>query len=230
MGHRTNPIGMRLGITRDWNALWFAGKKDYASFLKEDICIREFFQKKLTNAGVARVVIKRVLLEDKPRVSVYVARPGVVIGKRGSGIEDLLAQLKKVHGVSCFLDIVDLRKPDLYAKIVADDIARQLEKRISYKRATKKAVIAVMKAGAKGIRVDCKGRLGGIEIARTEWELEGRLPLHTLRSDIDYGSSEAHTTSGVCGVKVWIYRNDVVEKGAAGAERHLGEASLNRAG
>ena len=230
MGHRTNPIGMRLGINRSWNALWFAEKRQYASFLEEDLRIRKFFQGKLSGAGVSRIVVTRLRLEEKPHVTVYVARPGVVIGKKGSGIDDLLSQLKKTCGISCFFNIVELRKPDLYAQIVADDIARQLEKRASYKRAMKKASASALNMGAKGIRINCAGRLGGIEIARTEWHLEGRLPLHSLRADIDFACSEAHTTSGVCGVKVWIYRGDVLEKGTSMVERRLGETSANRAG
>ncbi|ETZ07202.1 30S ribosomal protein S3 [Holospora obtusa F1] len=228
MGHRTNPIGLRLGVNRSWNALWFADKRQYASYVQEDLLIRSFFQKKLSGAGVSRVVISR--LDKKPHVTVYVARPGVVIGKKGAGIDDLLSRLKSLHGISCFFNIVELRKPDLYAQVVADDIARQLEKRVSYKRAMKRSSASALKMGGKGIRISCGGRLGGIEIARTEWCLEGRLPLHSFRADIDYACSEAHTTSGVCGVKVWIYRGDILEKNSSLIERRLGETCINRVG
>lgn len=227
MGQRTNPIGLRVGINRGWDALWFADRKQYAKFLKEDILIRKFLER-ISDAGVARIIIER--REKIPAVTVYAARPGMVIGKKGSGIEVLLAQLKARHGIECSFNVIELRKPDLYAQVVADDIARQLKKRVSFKRAMEKSVINVMKAGAEGVRVECSGRLGGAEIARTEWIQEGRLPLHCLRAMIGYGHAEAHTPSGVCGVKVWINQGEAFGSGGNALEKNLGQMAVGRTG
>lgn len=227
MGQKAVPIGLRLGINRTWDSLWYS-PKNYVSYLKEDTSIRNFLKKNLSNAGISRIVITRP--KKKPHVTVHVARPGLVIGKKGSGIETLLVRMKKELGFECGFNIVELRKPELYAQVVADDIAQQLEKRAFYKGAMRRAIKSVMKSGAKGVRIMCSGRLGGAEIARTEWYLEGRLPLHTLRSDIDFARSTADTTCGACGVKVWIYRGDVLDKGASLLERRLGEMSINRLG
>ncbi len=227
MGQKADPVGLRLGINRPWDSLWFS-KKSYAAFLKQDLDIRKFLEKNLHNAGVSRIVIDRP--QKRPHVTVFASRPGVVIGKKGAGVEQLLIKMKKELNLECGFNIVELRKPELYAKVVANDIAQQMEKRVFYKRAMRKSIQAALKAGAKGIRVCCSGRLGGVEIARTEGYLEGRLPLHSLRSDIDFASSVAHTTSGACGVKVWIYRGDILDKGAGLVEKRLGETSVNRVG
>lgn len=208
MGQKSDPVGLRLGINRTWDSQWFS-RKNYAQFVEEDYKIRNFVKSAIANAGVASVHISRAE-KTVPQVSVSVARPGVVIGKKGSGIEALVKKIEKSLGIKCVFNVVELRKPELCAQVVADDIAQQLERRVFYKRAMRKAIQNVMKVGAKGIRINCGGRLGGIEIARTEWYLEGRLPLHTLRSDIDFSCSTAKTSSGTCGVKVWIYRGDVL--------------------
>ncbi|BDB95946.1 30S ribosomal protein S3 [Candidatus Hydrogenosomobacter endosymbioticus] len=219
MGQKANPIGLRLGINRTWDSLWFS-KRDYARLVKEDIDIRKSLMSKLSGAGVARILIERS--DKRPHVTVFASKPGVVIGKKGAGIEALLAGMKKDVGLDCTFNIVEVRKPELYAQIVADDIASQIKRRVFYKRAMKKAVQSALKTGASGIRVNCSGRLGGAEIARCEWYREGRVPLHTFRSDVDYGYSMAETSYGACGVKVWIYRGDVLGKNVALSERDLG--------
>ncbi len=211
MGQKSDPVGLRLGINRTWDSKWFS-RKNYAQFVAEDYKIRSFIKSTIGNAGVANVQISRAE-KAIPQVSVSVARPGVVIGKKGSGIEALAKKMEESLGIKCAFNVIELRKPELHAQVVADDIAQQLERRVFYKRAMRKAVQNVMKAGAKGVRINCGGRLGGAEIARTEWYLEGRLPLHTLRSDIDFSCSTAKTSSGTCGVKVWIYRGDVLSLG-----------------
>jgi small subunit ribosomal protein S3 len=225
MGQKANPIGLRLGINRTWDSLWYS-RKSYAALLKEDLAIRHFLNKHLEPAGISRIVIERP--QKKPHVTVFVARPGLVIGKKGAGVEQLLAKMKKSTGIECAFNVVELRKPELYAKVVADDIARQMERRVFYKRAMRKAIQGALKMGAKGIRVMCSGRLGGVEIARTEGYLEGRLPLHTLRADVDFYCSPSLTPNGICGVKVWIYRGDVLGRGSSLLERRLGEVSINR--
>ena len=223
MGQKANPIGLRLGINRTYDSLWFSRKR-YVEFLKEDLAIRRFLNKVLYSAGISRVVIARS--QKNPHVTVFVAKPGLVIGKKGAGIETLLANMKKALGIECIFNIVELRRPELYAQVVANDIAQQLEKRVFYKRAMRKVMRAAMKTGAKGIRVACSGRLGGIEIARTEWYLEGTLPLHTFRADIDFAHGTAFTASGTCGVKVWIYRGDVLDPSGSLLEKRLGEVSI----
>lgn len=227
MGQKANPIGLRVGINRGWDAQWYA-RKEYASLLKEDLIIRAFFVNRLNNAGVSRVVIERS--SKSPHVTVFASRPGVIIGKKGTGVEALLKDLKSQHGVTCTFNVVEIRKPDLYAQIVADDIARQIERRVFYKRAMKKAIQGALKMGAEGIRVSCSGRLGGAEIARTEWDRKGRVPLHTFRADVDYGEGVAKTTYGTCGVKVWVYRGDILGRNTSLLERRLGEISINRLG
>jgi small subunit ribosomal protein S3 len=227
MGQKIDARGFRIGINRSWDSLWFS-KKNYADFLKEDLTIRAFLERSLQSAGVSRIVIERA--QKKPRVTVFASRPGVVIGKKGVGVEQLLAKLKGEVGVDCAFNIVELRKPELYAQVVANDIASQIERRVFYKRAMRKAIQAAMKMGALGIKIHCSGRLGGVEIARTEGYNEGRLPLHSLRSDIDFACGVAHTQSGACGVKVWIYRGDVLDRGDSMMERRLGEVSLNKLG
>ncbi|MEC9291913.1 MAG: 30S ribosomal protein S3 [Pseudomonadota bacterium] len=202
MGQKVNPIGQRLKINRTWDSLWFASKKDYAGLLAEDEAIRKFVKKNLKNASVSKVVIERPA--SKCRVFIHTARPGVIIGKKGADIETLRAKLQKLTSADVFLNIVEVRKPDLDAQLAADSIASQLERRIAFRRAMKRSMQNAMMNGAEGIKVSCSGRLNGAEIARTEWYREGRLPLHTLRADIQYGFAEAHTTYGVIGIKVWI--------------------------
>jgi small subunit ribosomal protein S3 len=212
MGQKADPIGLRLGINKTWQSSWFS-KTHYAQFVQEDIKIRAFVEKNLQNAGISKIAIERP--QKTPIVKVYCARPGVIIGKKGAGVEQFLAKMKKTIQVDCSFNIVEVRKPELQAHFVAKDICQQMERRVFYKRAMRKAMQSALKMGAKGVRVSCSGRLGGVEIARTEWYFEGRVPLHSLRADIDFSSNTAHTTSGACGVKVWIYRGDVLGGGVS---------------
>jgi small subunit ribosomal protein S3 len=207
MGQKVNPVGLRLGINRTWDSRWFADE-NYAQLLREDLKIREFLHKRLAQAGVSRVVIERPA--KKARITIHTARPGVVIGKKGADIEKVRQELAKLTRADVHLNIVEIRKPEIDAKLVADGIAQQLERRVSTRRAMKRAVQSAMRLGAQGIRINCGGRLGGAEIARSVWYREGRVPLHTLRAHVDYGQSEARTTYGVCGVKVWIYKGDIL--------------------
>lgn len=207
MGHKINPIGFRLGINRTWDSRWFADD-NYADLLHEDLKIREFLTDKLKNASVSKIIIERPA--KKARVTIYTARPGVVIGKKGADIEKLRSEVARLTGAEVSLNIVEIRKPEVDAQLVADNIAQQLERRVSTRRALKRAVQNAMRMGAEGIRINCAGRLGGAEIARTVWYREGRVPLHTLRGDVDYATSSAHTTYGVCGIKVWIYKGEIL--------------------
>lgn len=207
MGQKVNPIGLRLGVNRTWDSRWFADES-YAGLLQEDLKIREFLHKKLAQAGVSRIVIERPA--KKARITIHTARPGVVIGKKGADIEKIRLDLAKLTRGDVHLNIVEIRKPEIDAKLVADGIAQQLERRVSTRRAMKRAVQSAMRLGAQGIRINCGGRLGGAEIARSVWYREGRVPLHTLRAHVDYGQSAAQTTYGVCGVKVWIYKGDIL--------------------
>ena len=207
MGQKVNPIGLRLGINRTWDSRWYA-EDDYGKLLHEDLKLREFLTKRLSQAGVSKVVIERPA--KKARVTIHSARPGVVIGKKGADIEKLRADLAKMTGAEVHLNIVEIRKPEIDAQLVAENIAQQLVRRVAFRRAMKRAVQSAMRLGAKGIRINCGGRLGGAEIARTEWYREGRVPLHTLRADVDYGVATARTTYGTCGVKVWVYRGDIL--------------------
>lgn len=209
MGQKVNPIGLRLGINRTWDSRWYAGKDNYAALLHEDLGIRKYLMKRLAQAGVSKIVIERPA--KKARVSIHTARPGVVIGKKGQDIENMRKDLQKMTGNEVSLNIIEIRKPEIDAQLVGENICQQLERRVAFRRAMKRAVQAAMRLGAGGIRINCAGRLGGAEIARTEWYREGRVPLHTLRADIDYGEASAHTTYGVCGVKVWIYKGDIME-------------------
>ncbi len=219
MGQKADPIGLRLGINKTWDSAWYS-KKNYAAFVQKDIEIRKFVEKNLQGAGLTRVLIERP--GTKPKVTVFSSRPGVVIGKKGSGVDQLLAKMKKAIDVDCSFNIVEVRKPELQAYYVANDIAQQMERRVFYKRAMRKAIQSALKMGAKGIRINCAGRLGGIEIARTEWYFEGRVPLHSLRADIDFASSVSHTVSGACGVKVWIYRGDILDSAeSSGVDKRL---------
>jgi small subunit ribosomal protein S3 len=213
VGQKTHPRGFRLGVIQSWDSKWFE-EKNYAQWLHEDIQIREYIRKTLGHAGVSRVEIERAA--NKVRVRVHAARPGVVIGKRGAGIESIKKNLQALTANEVFLDIVEVRKAEIDAQLVAENIAQQLERRIAFRRAMKKAIQTAMKFGAKGIRVACSGRLGGGEMARYEWYREGRVPLHTLRADIDYGFAEAKTTYGKIGCKVWVFRGEVLPtKGGA---------------
>lgn len=219
MGQKVNPTGLRLGINRTWDSRWFADA-NYADLLHEDIAIRKFLNKKLAAAGISHIVIERPA--KKAIVTIYCARPGVIIGKKGQDIETLkkdLIKLSKNNDLS--LNIVEVRKPEINAKLVADNIAQQLEKRISFRRAMKRAVQSALRQGAEGIRINCGGRLGGAEIARMEWYREGRVPLHTLRADIDYGVATAHTAYGTCGVKVWIYKGDIMAHDPMAQDKRL---------
>lgn len=215
MGQKVHPIGFRLGVIKTWDSKWFE-HKNYAQWLHEDIRIREFVKKSLNHAGVSKVEIERAA--NKVKVNVHTARPRIVIGKRGAGIETVKKDLQQFTKNEVFLNIVEVRKAETDAQLVAENIATQLERRIAFRRAMKKALQTAMKFGAKGIRVSCSGRLGGAEMARYEWYREGRVPLHTLRADIDYGFAEAKTTYGKIGCKVWIYRGEVLPtKGGASA-------------
>ena len=211
MGQKVHPTGFRLAVTRNWNARWYADDKDFGATLHEDVKVREYLKRKLKNASVGRVVIERPA--KTARITIHTARPGVVIGKGGDDIAQLNADLQRLMSVPVHVGIEEIRKPEIDAQLVADSIAQQLEKRIQFRRAMKRAISNAMRAGAKGIRIASSGRLNGIEIARTEWYREGRVPLHTLRAIIDYATSEAETTYGIIGIKVWVYRGDLLPNG-----------------
>jgi small subunit ribosomal protein S3 len=208
MGQKVNPIGLRLGVNRTWDSRWYADG-NYAELLHEDLKIRKFLQKKLVQAGVSKVLIERPA--KKARVTIHTARPGVVIGKKGADIEKLRNEISKMTNSDVHLNIVEVRKPEIDAQLVSENISQQLERRVTVRRALKRAVQSAMRMGALGIRINCGGRLGGAEIARIQWYHEGRVPLHTLRANIDYGESTAFTTYGATGVKVWIYKGDIME-------------------
>jgi small subunit ribosomal protein S3 len=216
MGQKVNPIGLRLGINRTWDSRWFAGR-DYATKLLDDIKLRRYVFKNMKAAGISRVIIERAATNT--RVTVHAARPGIIIGKKGADIEKLRQKLSTIAGGEVSLNIVEVRKPELDAQLVAEGIAQQLERRVSFRRAMKRSVQSAMRLGAEGIRVNCAGRLGGAEIARTEWYREGRVPLHTLRAEIDYGFSEAATTYGIIGVKVWIFKGEILAKDPLSKDR-----------
>jgi small subunit ribosomal protein S3 len=207
MGQKVHPIGFRLGVIRSWDSKWF-GEKSYAEWLHEDIRLRNFIREECSNAGVSKVEIERAA--NKVKISVFTARPGIIIGRKGVGIDALKKKLTHLTDAEMFLKIEEVRKPDLDAQLVAEGVAQKLMRRVAFRRAMKQAVSNSMKLGAKGIRISCAGRLGGAEMARREWYREGRVPLHTLRADIDYGFAIAHTTYGTIGVKVWIFRGEVV--------------------
>jgi len=208
MGQKVNPIGLRLGINRTWESRWFA-RRDYGNLLHEDLRLRKFLGDRLAQAGASRVVIERAA--KKTRITIHSARPGVVIGKKGADIEKLKSDVQKYTTDEVHLNIVEIRKPEIDAKLVAENIAQQLERRVAFRRVMKRSVQTAMRLGALGIRITCAGRLGGAEIARVEWYREGRVPLHTLRADIDYGIATAFTTYGTCGVKVWIFKGEIME-------------------
>ena len=211
MGQKINPIGFRLGVSRDWNSRWFAKGRGFSTMLNEDLKVRDFLKRKLAHASVSKVIIERPAKDA--RITIFSARPGVVIGKKGEDIELLKAELRRLLGVQMVhVNIEEIRKPETDAQLIADSIAQQLEKRIMFRRAMKRAMQNAMRLGAQGIKIMSAGRLNGIEIARTEWYREGRVPLHTLRADIDYGFGEAKTTYGVIGIKVWVYKGEVLAK------------------
>jgi small subunit ribosomal protein S3 len=214
LGQKVNPTGFRLGITKTWNSRWFAGK-DYSKFIVDDFRIREFLKKKLYHAGISSIEIER--WANRIRLRIYAARPGIVIGKKGSEIELLKKDLEKLVSQELVIDIQEVRKPEVDAQLVAENVAMQIERRVAFRRAMKRSVSSALRFGAKGIKICCSGRLGGAEMARTEWYREGRIPLHTLRADIDYGFAEAHCTYGIIGVKVWVFHGDVLEKEQAEA-------------
>jgi small subunit ribosomal protein S3 len=212
MGQKVNPLGIRLGITRDWTSRWYAGKKQFPVHVHTDFRVREFLRKRLAEASVSRIQIERAA--KKVNITIQTARPGIVIGKKGEDIEKLRQETAKLLGMAVTdvrLNIAEIRKPELDSQLVADSIAQQIEKRVMFRRAMKRAVMSTMRSGALGVKVRVSGRLNGAEIARTEWYREGRIPLHTFRADIDYGLSEAHTTYGVIGVKVWIFKGEVFD-------------------
>jgi len=220
MGQKVNPIGLRLGINRTWDSRWYSDD-NYGKLLHEDMEIRKFLKKKLESAGIAKIVIERPA--KKALVTIHSARPGLVIGKKGADIETLRRQLSKMTNSDVLLNIVEVRKPEIDATLAAEGIAQQLEKRISFRRAMKRTVQSALRLGAEGIRINCSGRLGGAEIARMEWYREGRVPLHTFRADIDYGTATAFTTYGTCGVKVWIYKGEIMEHDPMAQEKRAAE-------
>jgi small subunit ribosomal protein S3 len=210
MGQKINPIGFRLALNRNWASRWYANNKNFSSMLLEDIRVRDHLKKKLAHAAVSRVVIERPA--KNARITVYSARPGVVIGKKGEDIEALKVELQKMLGVPVHVNIEEVRKPEIDAQLIADSISQQLQKRIMFRRAMKRAITNAMRLGAQGIKIMSAGRLNGVEIARTEWYREGRVPLHTMRAEIDYGVSEAKTSYGVIGIKVWVFKGEVMHK------------------
>ncbi len=230
MGQKVNPVGLRVGINRTWDSRWYAGR-DYAQKLVEDLKLREYVQERLKPAGISKVIIERAA--KNTRVTVHTARPGVIIGKKGADIEKLRSDLSKRAGGEVSLNIIEVRKPEVDAQLVAEGVAQQLERRVSFRRAMKRAVQSALRLGGQGIRINVSGRLGGADIARMEWYREGRVPLHTLRADLDYGTAEALTTYGIIGVKVWLYKGDIMEhdpmardkrhaEGQGGAPRNQG--------
>ncbi|MHA6289421.1 30S ribosomal protein S3 [Maricaulis sp. CAU 1757] len=227
MGQKVNPIGLRLGVNRTWESRWYAGAGEYAKLLHEDIKIRKMLKERLKNASVSKIVIERP--HKKCRVTIHTARPGVVIGKKGSDIETLRKELSKMVDGEVFLNLVEVRKPEVDATLVAESIAQQLERRVAFRRAMKRSLQSAMRMGAKGCKILCGGRLGGAEIARSEQYQEGSVPLHTLRANIDYGTAEAKTAMGIIGIKVWIYKGEIMEHDPTAQERTLQESGEQRA-
>ena len=225
MGQKVNPIGLRLGVNRTWDSRWFADS-GYAQLLHEDLKIRGFLRQRLQQAGISRIIIERPA--KKARITIHTARPGVVIGKKGADIEKLRRKVAELTKSDVTLNIVEIRKPELDAQLVAVSIAQQLERRVAFRRAMKRAVQSAMRLGAQGIRINCGGRLGGAEIARTEWYREGRVPLHTLRADVDYGEATAKTTYGTCGVKVWVFKGEILAHDPMAQEKRLQETHQTR--
>ena len=226
MGQKVNPIGFRLGINRSWDSIWYAKKNDYSKFLIEDYKIRQYIRKNIINAGVSEIIIERS--PKKCSVSIHTSRPGFVIGKKGSDIEKIKNKISKITDSEVYVNIKEIKKPELNAYLVAENIAQQLVKRIAYRRAMKRAMQSTMRLGAKGIKVCVSGRLAGNEIARTEWLREGSVPLHTLRANLDYSESEALTTYGIIGVKVWIYKGEIFEKEIEKKHKKVKNAATNK--
>jgi small subunit ribosomal protein S3 len=223
MGQKVNPVGLRLGINRTWDSRWFADGADYGRLLHQDIKVRRELKKRLYQAGVSRIIIERP--HKKCRITIYAARPGVIIGKKGADIEKLKSDIGKITEGEIHLNIVEIRKPEADAQLVAENIAQQLERRIAFRRAMKRSMQSAMRLGAKGVRINVSGRLGGAEIARMEWYREGRVPLHTLRADVDYGFTEAKTTYGIIGVKVWVFKGEVLEHDPMALDKRLATES-----
>ena len=219
MGQKINPVGLRLQVNRTWESRWFSNTKEYGDLLHEDLEIRKFIKKNCAQSGISRVIIERP--HKKCRVTIYAARPGVIIGKKGADIETLKNKVAKLTKSELHLNIVEVRKPEIDAALVAESIAQQMERRVSFRRAMKRAVQNAMRMGALGIRVDIAGRLGGAEIARTEWYREGRVPLHTLRANVDYGVATAQTTYGAIGIKVWIFKGEILEHDPMAQEKSI---------
>ena len=226
MGQKVNPIGFRLGINRSWDSIWYAKKNDYSKFLIEDYKIRQYIRKNIINSGVSEIIIERS--SKKCSVSIHTSRPGFVIGKKGSDIEKIKNKISKITDSEVYVNIKEIKKPELNAYLVAENIAQQLVKRIAYRRAMKRAMQSTMRLGAKGIKVCVSGRLAGNEIARTEWLREGSIPLHTLRANLDYSESEALTTYGIIGVKVWIYKGEIFEKEIEKKYKKVKNATTNK--
>ena len=223
MGQKVNPVGLRLGINRTWDSRWFAAGADYGRLLHEDLKVRAQLKKRLYQAGVSRIIIERP--HKKCRITIYAARPGVIIGKKGADIEKLRKDVAAITGGEVHLNIVEIRKPEADAQLIAENITAQLERRIAFRRAMKRAMQSAMRLGAKGIRINVAGRLGGAEIARMEWYKEGRVPLHTLRADMDFGFAEAKTTYGIIGVKVWVFKGEVLEHDPMAMDKRLASES-----
>src|SRR6476659_4032261 len=228
MGQKVNPIGLRLGINRTWDSRWFANKGQYGKLLHEDMRIREALMQNLKQAAVSKIIIERP--HKKCRVTIYSARPGVVIGQKGADIEKMRKSVTKMTNSEVVINIVEVRKPEVDATLVADSIAQQLERRVAFRRAMKRAVQSAMRLGAEGIRINCSGRLGGAEIARQEWYREGRVPLHTLRADVDYGVGTAFTTYGTCGIKVWIFKGEILEHDPMAQDKRMADDGGPRSG
>jgi len=220
MGQKIKPIGLRLGINRTWDSRWYADR-NYAELIHEDLALRNYLMEKLKSAAISRVVIERPA--GRARISIYAGRPGLIIGKKGQDIESLRKELANRVGTEVSLNIVEVRKPEIDAKLIAESIAQQLERRVAFRRAMKRAVQSAMRLGALGVRINCAGRLGGAEIARTEWYREGRVPLHTLRAEVDYGEGTAHTTYGACGIKVWVFKGEVMAHDPMAQDKRLAE-------
>ena len=228
MGQKINPIGLRLGVNRTWDSRWYSGKNEYGKLLHEDMKIRDVLMKNLKQAAISKIIIERP--HKKCRVNIHSARPGVVIGKKGADIDKLRKLVAKLTESEVAINIVEVRKPEIDATLVADSIAQQLERRVAFRRAMKRAVQSAMRLGAEGIRINCSGRLGGAEIARLEWYREGRVPLHTLRADVDYGVATAHTAYGTCGIKVWIFKGEILEHDPMAQDKKLAEADHSGSG
>ena len=228
MGQKINPIGFRLGVNRTADSRWYADSADFGRLLHEDIKIRKYIKEKLKQAGVSKVIIERP--HRKCRITVHTARPGMVIGKKGADIETLRKEINKLCKDEVFVNLVEIRKPETDSNLVAEDVARQLERRVSFRRAMKRAVQSALKLGALGIRINCGGRLGGAEIARVEWYREGRVPLHTLRADVDFAVATAKTAYGTCGVKVWVFKGEILEHDPMAQDKRMNEANESAGG